>query len=303
MEIKHKIVNEDVLFSSNSLYRVLKEFLTSNTKEANSAFIGGGAARYLYDGKSKFGDIDIYLTNSKIDPYIVTSFLERKCRAKGIEVYYQEKRGVPTLESPGGGEIQIINFKYPASAEELFSSYDFTCCQFALFKNVLVFTPEAERDYLSKTLMWTEQALDNLEGVNLVNRFWRVQKYLQKGYKLGEHQGDLFFKMPWVENDHERMMLGVTNQSSGSDRSTNPAASINAPNPFNRNWVSLFSDSTDGQENQPQLSGNRNEDGLWRVTDDFGYQDYNRADVGSTLVMQRMFDALGLEVTEEEERY
>lgn len=228
MEILKQQVEPSILFDMHPLYKPLEHFLQSNFYGAKQCFIAGGAARHLFDSSFKFPDIDLYVMGSKIDRHQVAhelrNYVANQIRSN-VSITY--KRDVPTiiLDNDDSAEIQVIAFKEVNSIEELFDSYDFTCCQFALFGNTLMYTPEAQEDTLNRELVWTKEAKFNEFGYNIETRFWRIQKYLQKGFKLGADQADVFFNMPWSREANEVREDRVRHQSSGSDSMPSPPRS------------------------------------------------------------------------------
>lgn len=217
MKLITKQIDNTPINHVNELTSGLFRYIKEGKQFAPNIVIAGGAARYLYDGQS-FSDLDVYCLG--VEPEAVVADLKVYFTTLNIDFKLRKSRGVPTFYCTyETNPIQVINFVKVSSIQEIFTEFDFTCCQFAVYGgNTLMYTEEAARDQDNKELVWTDRTLEN--GFNLEARFWRIHKYIKKGYKLGEGQGDMFFSMPWREEDRGRVEERISNQTSGSARTS-----------------------------------------------------------------------------------
>jgi hypothetical protein len=228
MELVTKKVNPHQLFDQSPLSKSLNLYMKTEASPTDNIIIAGGAARHLYNG-SNYDDIDVYVLGQSEDikwgiAHRIYNFI--KSENSRISVEFSTPRNVPTISSEGQPAIQIIPFNTASSLDELFGGFDFTCCCFALIKDLLIYPKNSAIHHEKKKLFWTEGVLNSVEGSNLENRFWRIQKYLKKGYKFGKGQGDLFFDMPWNPQLEETVVGDrIRNQSSGSDTASPPVSS------------------------------------------------------------------------------
>ena len=210
------------LFDQTEALKLFNRFIAhSGEKNVNKLFIAGGAARYLYDESIKPDDVDVYYMGSKEEfnqlLFKFSEYLRSNLPVKFKNAFsgYELVRGVPTFKI-GDLPIQFITFREITSFDELFEEFDFSCCCFALHGNNLIYTKEAAEAQAKKELYWSEYAKQN--PANLDKRFWRAMKYLKKGYKLGEGQGNAFFEMDWPENMNDYVNETIRNTTSGSDQ-------------------------------------------------------------------------------------
>lgn len=151
----------------NSRYESIKPLL----RQFN-AVLAGGAARQLYLNDGSFGstDVDLYFFNNK-DKYNIKRCLLKAGKEKRASEYAKTFMYKDLL-------LQIVDDR-PNSIENLFSTYDFYCCMFAIVNNKIVYPKEAFEDVLSKTLR------DNNYSKYYIKDY-RILKYvLKKGYEPG----------------------------------------------------------------------------------------------------------------------
>lgn len=88
-------------------------------------YVAGGYVRSLICGNKDFSDIDLFFS-SEIYYNKAYAYLSR--------YWYNtvSTKSAETFENKMNYKIQLIKFKYFASAVELIDSFDFTCTQFAL---------------------------------------------------------------------------------------------------------------------------------------------------------------------------
>ena len=140
--------------------------------------IAGGAAREAFLNKD-FGsnDIDIYFPNHNLGEL----FFEVMYKSNRTS-HYQYHDTVPNgyraknFRLNDGTKIQIIYDVHP-TIKSIFSTFDFTCCQFAIKDDTLYYTPQAIIDTMTKKLVATN---------NQCIKDYRLIKYvLLKGFDPG----------------------------------------------------------------------------------------------------------------------
>lgn len=176
--------------------------------QRHNAYIAGGAARSLVNNELS-NDFDIYMISE--DHQSLWDMDQALSRLLGVATM---KMGVPTYNS-NGIEVQFISFKI-GDPQEVISTFDFTCCQVATNGDWIVQSEDAIKDIHNKKLRWTKKALQ--EPVNLLSRFWRIQKYLKKGYTFAEGEADKYFKMEWAEEFKDIQTHSIRNLSSHADQ-------------------------------------------------------------------------------------
>src|SRR6266849_2526322 len=128
--------------------------------------IGGGAARQVFLNE-EFGstDIDIYHStpmDQALNTHDLSPFPDYMLTANAYNFKYC------------GMKVQLIRKIYTTNIEELFNSYDFACCMFAIKDNYIYYTEQAVEDATHKWLNVINLDKDTLHQ--------RVGKYLKKGY-------------------------------------------------------------------------------------------------------------------------
>jgi hypothetical protein len=128
--------------------------------------IGGGSARQIFLNED-FGstDIDIYMIIGNFDDI----YAEFQKQGKVIS----STSNAITFELNEGIKIQLIRKVYTLDPCQLFSTYDFSCCMFAIKDNYIYYTDLAKDHALNKWLYIVHN-----KNINLA----RIGKYLLKGY-------------------------------------------------------------------------------------------------------------------------
>lgn len=174
--------------------------------QSYDCYIAGGAARAVITGEPT-SDIDLYFTEESSVWQV-----ENDLRRRGTRTI---KRGVPTF-TIDGVEVQCVTFRTGFTPQDLLKSYDFTCCQIATNGRWVLRSEDYIRDQSSKTLRFTEEA--RYTPANLLNRFWRIQKYLDKGYNFAEGEAEKYFRMAWNEEGNATRERSIREMSSRTDQ-------------------------------------------------------------------------------------
>lgn len=139
-----------------------------------NVLLAGGAARQLFLNDGSFGstDVDLYFFNNK-DKYNIKRCLLKAGKEKRASEYAKTFMYKDLL-------LQIVDDRHN-SIDQLFSTFDFYCCMFAIVNNKIVYPKEAFEDVLSKTLRNNQNPIMSY-GV----KDYRILKYvLKKGYEPG----------------------------------------------------------------------------------------------------------------------
>lgn len=133
--------------------------------------IAGGAVRQWFTGREGISDIDIFFQNESA----LKSFIAQSLPSNTAPVH-QTVNADTYLK--GEQVIQCIKLKYFVDIQELFDSFDFTCCQFAFCDGKIYSTVEAVvstlRGHLGIHKIQKGFELDSLR---------RAFKYQKKGFK------------------------------------------------------------------------------------------------------------------------
>lgn len=136
------------------------------------AIIAGGAARQIFLGE-KLGstDIDLYFPNSisyeGAALYFLNNRFKRYHRSDNAEGFY--------IEYEGQNKAQLIRKTFTANPQEIFDSFDLTCCMFAIKNDEIYYTEQAAEHAQKKLMVFVNPDKST-------NRYRRMGKYLKKGY-------------------------------------------------------------------------------------------------------------------------
>lgn len=134
-------------------------------------WIAGGCGRQVAVGEHKFNDIDVWFRNS-------FQFEQTKARlndAFGYEMYETYNSENATTYQVGDYKVQLIRRAYYNTVDDVFKSFDFTCCQVGLDKNLQPYGPGLE-DARSSRLV-----LNNYDSKAFLARY---AKYVGYGYVM-----------------------------------------------------------------------------------------------------------------------
>jgi hypothetical protein len=127
--------------------------------------IAGGAARQLYFNKD-FGSTDIDLF-SWYDDAPLKNYSGYKLRTHWAYTFKIQNY-----------TIQLIRKGYSGSVENIFNSFDFNCCCFAVDRNYIYYTEEAIEDCNKKQLRYIDNYNEESHDFEEV----RLLKYIKKGF-------------------------------------------------------------------------------------------------------------------------
>lgn len=160
-------------FEKNKLYAYLGKHLVSFMKDYN-AYVAGGTVTSLFSNR-EINDVDVYFPNERKAIAFLSHLIEDGAwvvshTKKATQLMYDEKN------------VQVIHFDYYETAEELFSSFDYTVCmglydfsteEYVLHDDFLKHNSQRILKYNPKT------------SYPIVSML-RIQKYEDKGYKVSK---------------------------------------------------------------------------------------------------------------------
>ena len=151
---------------------IISKGLWAELKRHN-CFLAGGALVSIYNNNN-VNDLDIYVKD-KATAFQITEWLSSDrytCMSKTNKSIIMCKKD----ETP----VNIIIFKYFNSLQEIFDTFDFTCCMggFDFEKEEFQFHPDFFKDNLTKQLVYSK--LSNFP----IGALLRVKKYNDKGFNI-----------------------------------------------------------------------------------------------------------------------
>jgi hypothetical protein len=136
--------------------------------KARQCWIAGGAALGLYTGDThKIKDWDLFGTESGL------AMMQHDLDVAGF-VHVGESTFSTTF-SKAGVVVQLVHFFHPHSVADIFGTFDFTTCCFAVEGDTLYFTTAAQRDVESKQIN-----LVHVQDLSATIR--RIARYGSKGF-------------------------------------------------------------------------------------------------------------------------
>jgi len=143
----------------------------------SGCFIAGGAALAIYNGEFKFlKDWDLFFSSFGSYNRAYNKFLDMGYK----EVSHSNFGKMLELKSYGDGKsskVNLIDWFFPNKVEEIFNSFDFSVCCFAIVGDTLFYTKQAKKDEKDKLLN-----IVHLKKENIVLTFKRIARYGIKGY-------------------------------------------------------------------------------------------------------------------------
>jgi hypothetical protein len=138
-------------------------------------WIAGGCGRQVVLGEHKFNDIDVWFKNS-------FQFEQTRARlndAFGYEMYETYTSENAVTYQVGDYKVQLIRRAYYPNVDAVFNSFDFTCCQVGLDKNLQPYGPGVEDARSNKLVM------NNYDPKAFLARY---AKYVGYGYVMDPDQ-------------------------------------------------------------------------------------------------------------------
>ncbi len=157
------------------LVEPLEKYLKSNTEKYNQTrrvisegIIAGGAARQIFL-EEQFGstDIDFYFSN-----WGIWDAWQNNLTRNGYSEYHSSRKA-RGFENIFGTKCQLIKTIYSDNPQEIFNTFDFTCCMFAIKEDHLYFTTEAAEHATNKMLVVADSSNYS---------YGRIGKYIRKGF-------------------------------------------------------------------------------------------------------------------------
>lgn len=134
-------------------------------------WIAGGCGRQVVVNDKMFNDIDVWFRTV----YQLEQTKNRLSDAFGYEMYETYNSENATTYQIGDYKVQLIKRAYYKSIEDVFGSFDFTCCQVALDENLKPYGPGIQ-DAIKKRLV-----LNNYDPKAFLARY---AKYVGYGYVM-----------------------------------------------------------------------------------------------------------------------
>ncbi len=155
---------EKYLKDNRNIYETVRRYLPEG-------IIAGGAARQIFLGE-KFGstDVDFYFPTWGIWNDWASNFY-----GQGYKRYSRTRNAEGYLIFLEQIKLQLISITYSDTPQEIFDTFDFTCCMFAIKDDKLYFTEEAVEHATKKMLVVYKES-------NANDLYRRIGKYLRKGY-------------------------------------------------------------------------------------------------------------------------
>lgn len=149
----------------DELYKCLKE---------SEAFLAGGAITSLFTNRD-INDFDIYFKSKQA----CKDFL-----LDNQSTYIKAQTNLALLTSYHGTDIQFIYFKFFDDPQEIFDSFDFTCCMgcFNFKDEKFYFHDDFFKDNCSKELIFNKNT-----SYPIISAL-RVNKYIERGYTISKSQ-------------------------------------------------------------------------------------------------------------------
>jgi hypothetical protein len=122
--------------SKPTLENIVRVVYQGSTADSGP-WIAGGAGRQLALGETSFNDIDIWFRNSAQYEQV----LNRLDNEFGSEMYETFSSDNARTYTAGANKIQLIRRNYYQSIDEVFKSFDFTCCQVAVDDDLTPYGP------------------------------------------------------------------------------------------------------------------------------------------------------------------
>ncbi len=185
----------------NEYYKSLITYLSTFIDKSEFMIGGGFARRCFEDSDIGNSDVDIFFTSiialenfrSKLNKSKNrNSFLINVFNVFKNSTLYPENRSSSYAETVHLNfenklvRIQLIKFDFFKSVEELFNSFDFTVCRFAIYNGIFYTTQESIDDLNSKSLRFSKEY--SMRNCSLK----RVSKYASYGFVADD---DLIMKI------------------------------------------------------------------------------------------------------------
>lgn len=103
-------------------------------------WIAGGCGRQIAIGESNFADIDVWFRT----PFQFAQTKDRLHETFGYEMYETFASDNAITYQMGSYKVQLIKRAYYPSIDDVFKSFDFTCCQVAVDKDLQAYGPGVE---------------------------------------------------------------------------------------------------------------------------------------------------------------
>lgn len=161
----------------------------------NVQFIAGGSIINLLNPDIPFNDYDVYFSNPKDAQLCTIDCLNNNAICRGIS------KSSITFEMPY--RMQIIK-RYYGNPSTIMGNFDIEACKVGVYKNGEKYK-----------LYYTEKALDDIKNKqisigdntsNFIASFYRVQKYINKGFEINPQQ---VLKLFVKHKDYVSMMDGM----------------------------------------------------------------------------------------------
>lgn len=171
----------------------MARFLAMNLLSPGSVWLAGGAIRSCFDD-SEISDFDLFF---RVDGFFPSNHyvnvVKKKLLSEGYKITFECPEGKLTTfnNDEKTMKIQLITERYYGGVEDLLSTFDITAARF-VYDGVNIHT-----FYSSIRDSWNLKV--NLHSItHPAATMKRIQKYVQKGYKLTNTAVDMFIDRIYV---------------------------------------------------------------------------------------------------------
>jgi hypothetical protein len=158
-------------------------------------WIAGGCGRQIALGESNFNDIDVWFRT----PFQFEQTKDRLNDTFGYEMYETFNSENAVTYQVGNHKVQLIRRAYYPTVDAIFESFDFTCCQVAVDKELQAYGPGIE---------------DAKNNVLKLNRYdnkaflARYAKYVGYGYVMDPEEFLEIIERKDINYDFDGSVLG-----------------------------------------------------------------------------------------------
>lgn len=179
VNILHEIFSRSFDFEKDSKPRIkptLQSIVDVIYKSDDTGpWIAGGCGRQMVVGETTFNDIDVWFKHA----YQFEQTKNRLNETFGHDMYETYASDNAQTYQIGDYKVQLIRRAYYPSVDAVFKSFDFTCCQIAVDKNLQPYGP----------------GIDDAKNMRLVLNYYdpkaflaRYAKYVGYGYVMDPKQ-------------------------------------------------------------------------------------------------------------------
>lgn len=161
----------------------------------NGPWIAGGMPRQILLGESDFSDIDVWF-NNKYQQEKIYQDLDNAFGRVMYEVFSSENACTYQI---GDYKVQLIKRSFYKNINDVFDSFDFTCCQIAIDHELVPYGPGISdaKHYQLK--------LNKFDGKAFLARY---AKYVGYGYEMNPQEFIKIIENPEINYEFDGSVLG-----------------------------------------------------------------------------------------------